>query len=476
MSVDIIQADARRIPLADESVQCCVTSPPYWGLRKYAGEQELVWPNAQGDCEHDFKGNGETKRRPDRCSGDADGQHGVFVDSVRRGEQGSKAVRGQTVQHGGTCWHCGAWRGAYGLEPTIEMYVEHTVQILREIRRVLRKDGVCFFNLGDSYASGGNGGHQKGDLFHGHEPREGEIRGYRAPPPGLKPKDLCLIPARVALAAQADGWWVRSMIIWAKPNPMPESVTDRPTDAYEHIIMLTKSERYYWDAEAVKEPQAAGTFKRYGKNPKIPPKRKWSEEAERGGQSNTNMQEHIEARDGAMVAILPGGRNLRNIWTFATQPYAGAHFATFPEELPRRCILAATSERGACAQCGTPWVRAARRSVSFESGSGKSGIAPNGKNGRDYEQAQSGEYDIRMGPVVGSHLIGWKPNCHCRGQHGRTVPCTVLDPFAGSGTTGRVAVELNRRAVLLDLAYHGLARKRTVNVQRKLLEAAAEKR
>jgi DNA modification methylase len=402
--LELLKADARHIPLADESVQCVVTSPPYWGLRKYSGEQELVWGGLE-DCEH------------------------AWVEQVRRGEiwrkedldcsfsktQPTRANSNawEKVEHKhGLCQTCGAWRGAYGLEPTVEMYVQHTVEILREIRRVLRDDGVVFWNIGDSYASdprkGGSGtptgrnnrGETYGRPFRAGVGRadgkvdERAIRNRDGAPvsPGLKPKDLCLIPFRVALAAQADGWWVRSDIIWAKPNPMPESVTDRPTRSHEYILMLTKNSSYYWDAEAVKEPQAEGTFIRYRNNPKIPPKKKWSESENKGGSSKTHMQEHIEAKHGAMNAILDGGRNLRSVWSFATLPYPEAHFATFPEELPKRCILAAT----------------------------------------------------RTGDLV-------------------------LDPFAGSGTVGKVAIELGRRAILCDLAYQDLASKRTAAIQRPLL-------
>jgi DNA methylase len=274
---------------------------------------------------------------------------------------------------------------------------------------------------------------------------------------GLKPKDLCLIPARVALAAQADGWWVRSMIIWAKPNPMPESVTDRPTDAYEHIIMLTKSERYYWDQDAVREPHV----------------RIWNESNGGSFAHPVSTEEHGQsgyAHSGPQSMPHPGGRNIRNVWTFATQPYAGAHFATFPEELPRRCILAATSERGACAQCSAPWCRVV----------GKEKGEPPSYNGSRFDRGKTKAAQDQLS-VTGEgertmsvETIGWQPGCLCRGQRGRTVPCVVLDPFGGSGTTGRVAVQLNRRAVLLDVAYsieaYGkLASKRTVEVQRSLL-------
>lgn len=450
MNLRLIQADARHIPLEDESVQCVVTSPPYWGLRKYAGEQELIWGGAEG-CEHEWQTTTTT------------------TISNNNGLQGSTLAggRGISAQGGGggslfvgICLHCGAWRGAYGLEPTVEMYVAHTVEILREIRRVLRKDGVCFFNLGDSYSSHAAGkcanpmatsslaGFKTQEVARGYK----ESQAYRNSV--LPEKNLVLMPSRVALAAQADGWWVRSMIVWAKPNPMPESVTDRPTDAYEHIIMLTKSATYYWDSDAVREPAKDwGTRDRsnaYACTTGVMP----------------NGQPHSGLKDSNFAER---GRNLRNVWTFATQPYSGAHFATFPEELPRRCILAATSAKGACMQCGAPWERVTRRSIRFDSGSGKAGNPPNGKYGPDWEQAQSGDYDIRMGPVVESQTIGWTPTCRCKGQRGRTEPCIVLDPFGGSGTTGRVAIELRRRAVLLDLAYGAeylqLATQRTTNVQ-----------
>jgi DNA modification methylase len=417
MSVDIIQSDARRIPLADESVQCCVTSPPYWGLRKYSGEQELDW----GD-----------KRR---CN--------------------------DVFHHGNPCKHCEYWRGAYGLEPTIEMYVEHTVCILREIRRVLRPDGVVFWNVGDSYAGGGNyrGMSSYESLSDKQRSNRGatgihqELGATRDKLTGfLKPKDLCLIPARVALAAQADGWWVRSMIIWTKPNPMPESVTDRPTDAYEHVIMLTKSERYYWNADAVRETSkgqngAAANFARNTKEALMP------------GQSTKSHRTYRQP------TLDSGYRNMRNVWTFATQPYAGTHFATFPEELPRRCILAATSAKGACRFCGTPWERITRSKFYGNWNPGP------GSNGPQKVNAQKKD---RKGEDFSQNwqqpdTVGWSPMCVCRGQRDRTVPCVVLDPFGGSGTTGRVAVELNRRAVLLDLAYHELAKKRTVAVQRMLV-------
>jgi DNA modification methylase len=150
----------------------------------------------------------------------------------------------------------------------------------------------------------------------------------------------------VAIAAQADGWWIRSMIVWAKPNPMPESCTDRPTHAYEHILMLTKSERYFWDADAVREPSVNTWRATDLVNPKY------------GGNDDPIYQ--IYGHNTFHSDAERSGRNIRNVWTFPTQPFSGAHFATFPEEIPRRCILAATSARGAPARSAAPRGSASR--------------------------------------------------------------------------------------------------------------------
>lgn len=494
----IVRADARRIPLPDDSVQCVVTSPPYWGLRKYEGEQDLVWdekplpdqPDPQKMCDHDWAD--ETERVEIRTGA---GLEKLGKNYAGGGEKYSRLAEPFTVTRG-TCRRCGAWRGGYGLEPSIEMYVQHSIEILREIRRVLRPDGVVFWNIGDSYASGAYSVRTRETEEIGTERRlprnwfadANKIkRNGNAQSSGCKPKDLCLMPERIALAAQADGWWVRSRIVWDKRNPMPESVEDRPTDAWEHIWLFTKSERYYWDWFAVREASAE-------------PDRRRNDQF--GGNKYT------------IVNHSPGGmseghstRHMRNIWSFATQPFSGAHFATFPEELPRRAIIAGTSQKGACLQCGAPWKRISEKSVSYESGSGKA--AEKNRIPSGWHQSGSGrwkpehvdefpvgkmaggtqsreDHDIRMGPVIEAKTIGWSPTCLCRGQHGKTKPCLVLDPFGGSGTTGRVAVELNRQAVLLDISYGTvppgakdadgrdrvdyatLAAKRTKHVQRRI--------
>src|SRR3990170_639507 len=255
MTVEILNADVR-----EALARFPITSPPYWSLRDY-GLEPTTW-GGDAECEHAWGEESYQRRSNDTAPG--------RKQATNVGALG----RDQPVRHA-FCRRCGAWRGCLGLEPTPELYVEHLVGVLREVRRVLRDDGVMFLNMGDSYASnpakGGsgtpNGRNNRGEGYArplrkasaqgadvgGWTSRSSELRTTTAPS-GLKPKDLLLMPARVALALQVDGWWLRSDIIWSKPNPMPESVTDRPTTAHEHVYLLAKSERYFYDADAIREP------------------------------------------------------------------------------------------------------------------------------------------------------------------------------------------------------------------------------
>jgi DNA modification methylase len=196
-----------------------------------------------------------------------------------------------------------------------------------------------FLNLGDSYVTGTTADRQFGTLDFGQGTMKARQMPRNGTPPGLKPKDLVGIPWRVALALQADGWWLRSDIIWAKPNPMPESVTDRPTKAHEYVFLFSKSARYFWDAEAVREPQSNNTHLRHSKaveagDETVPPAKSGSKELERPG--------YEKWREYAPKTMLEGGRNLRSVWAIATHPYSGAHFATFPPALVEPMIKAAS--------------------------------------------------------------------------------------------------------------------------------------
>jgi DNA methylase len=273
----------------------------------------------------------------------------------------------------------------------------------------------------------------------------------------LKPKDLIGIPWMMAFALRADGWYLRSDIIWAKPNPMPESVTDRPTKAHEYLFLLSKSARYYYDAEAIKEAGEipAGTL------------------GAKGSAERSSMQ-GINSRP-PEYKVYDGMRNKRSVWTVATQPYSEAHFATFPPDLIEPCIKAGTSEKGCCAKCGAPWVREmeqtkassweARKAAGHVSGIGGSIKLQKANEGtHDFDNRAGG-----FGSPSERRTTGWSPSCKC--DAGK-MPCTVLDPFGGAGTTGLVADRLQRNAILIELNpdYVAMAERRIANDRGGLLD------
>jgi len=303
--------------MEDESINCCVTSPPYWGLRDYGVE------------------------------------------------------------------------GQIGLEKTPEEYVSKMVEILREVKRVLRDDGTLWLNLGDSYAMkfGGGKGRKSGTTKAAVDEIE---KPPREIPSDLKPKDLVGIPWMVAFALRADGWYLRQDIIWHKPNAMPESVTDRPTRAHEYIFLLSKSSKYYYDADSIREPLSEQRAKQAGElvdpgNDAKKRKKQIEHDKKRGSGGHF---------DGHKWRMNPLGRNKRSVWTVPTQPFPEAHFAVYPPALITPCILAGC-------------------------------------------------------PVGG----------------------TVLDPFAGSGTTLLVATQHHRKSIGIELnpEYIEIAKRRLNSVQLKLV-------
>ena len=328
----------RRLP--DASVQCVITSPPYYGLRDY--------------------GTGEAQ---------------------------------------------------IGLEDTPDAYVARLVDVFREVRRVLRPHGSLWLNLGDSYAG------------------------------GCKPKDLLGIPWLVAFALRADGWYLRSDIVWAKPNPMPESVRDRPTKAHEYVFLLTKGPRYYFDQEAVREPHTTpGADRNVGK-------------------VDQSTRPRPKVGDDPMMRT--NGRNVRSVWTIATQPFPEAHFATFPEELPRRCIEAGCPVQ-VDAETGEARERIVRSTRTLD-GVPVPDAPAWSEGGGPTERARRSQNDGRghWRWATDREALGWT------GDPDRPyVPGTVLDPFLGSGTTALVARKLGRRCVGIDLSaeYLGIAARRTAQL------------
>ena len=325
MAVSIRAGDAlaclRAMPA--DSVHCCVTSPPYWGLRDY-GTPPQIWGD-DPDCRHRWGADiGVLTSHPQQSRNG----RGVLGDRARHPSAARTSFK---ASQGVFCARCGAWRGSLGLEPDYRLYVDHLVAVMREVRRVLRAGGTLWLNLGDCYATGAGKAKRAGgcDGPSGGWEEKGvpTTQPNRMPQPGLKPKDLAGIPWRVAFALQDDGWWLRRDHVWAKPNPMPESVRDRCTTAHEYLFLLTKSARYYYDADAIKEPAvsdhgAGNSMSRYN--------------AERIANSP------LTGGPGSQKpwSDIGGKRNKRSVWTVATAPFPGAHFATFPPALIEPCILA----------------------------------------------------------------------------------------------------------------------------------------
>lgn len=374
-------------------------------------------------------------------------------------------------------------------EPCGRCFVCNIVGVFRGVRRVLRDDGTVWLNLGDSYSS--SGGHTTNEDYPGgiREGRanNGQRQGAKGTiPKGIPQGNLVGVPWRVALALQADGWILRQDIIWHKPAPMPESVRNRCTKAHEYVFLLVKKMDYFCDMEAIKEP--ANSYGRQHTTGVQPPKVEAMREAGYigpGGDLSINYERQTA--------------NKRSVWSVSSQGYPGAHFATFPPKLIRPMILAGTSEAGACSGCGAPWERVVEKvggvKIAGDSSDPSrqpfgSGLKPkdvsmldsdDGYDGhrtrvglramdagkgrdRSFRESRNGVDATLDGEIPEVKTVGWAPTCECVtveiGEDGDTehlvplpvVPCTVLDPFIGSGTTVAVAVEEGRRGVGIDLS------------------------
>lgn len=452
--------------LPEESVHMVVTSPPYWSLRDYKVDG-TIWGGDEA-CEHSWTG---TPAR-EAFAGQRRWQHGEPSGQGHAVLRSEEADTWGTVEQGAFCAFCGAWRGAFGLEPTPDLYVEHMTDIFREIRRVLRKDGTCWLNLGDSYSASRSGPVGVSGLQGEHRHSQTESRSAKETagrpnsrwsfePWGLKPKDLVGIPWRVAFALQADGWWLRSDTIWSKPNPMPESVGDRPTRAHEYLFLLAKSQRYYYDADAIREryspatvlhvSQATFDSQTAGFNDR------WdaAEDAQDISPSGRNKRSVWEVDEDEYAqfmqwkALMSGDR--RDVWSIATRPFAEAHFATYAPDLIKPCILAGTSEYGVCAECGAPWERVTEKPEAPHDGATASLYEAGSAGNRIslYRQAMRERGNEPEPQPV--RTLGWRATCKHHQPAAGFERSIVLDPFMGSGTTAFVALRAGRDYIGIDL-------------------------
>jgi DNA modification methylase len=452
--VQLLQGDARlRLQeLTPESVHLCVCSPPYHGLRDYGTGQ---WEGGAEGCDHSSgRGTNVPQTKNPNVSYPAGAAH--------RGGDPS------------CCPRCGARRvdQQIGLEATADEHIAALVEVFALVRKVLRKDGCLIVNYGDAYSGGSQGG--------GDSPRSGggqarlrelhATQGHVRETSGLPAKNLLMLPSRLAIALQADGWILRSMLPWLKRSAMPESATDRPSTAVEYVFIFSRSPRYYWDASAVRRPHSNASLERAtrGWNPSSrngdskPPSEgeRWRVkelEYNPNGRNLRNSDFHFDSLDLAIEAtraelahllhlrekggLLLDGEGEPLALDVNPQALADAHFASFPEKLVAPLIQAGSSEHGVCGTCGAPWTRVVEKEYR----------SPAQYKDRTSDKLVEGTVGavLRMGDGVDVRTTGWQPSCQCNAS---VVPATILDPFAGSGTTSLVASKLGRRSIAIELS------------------------
>lgn len=416
MTSTIIVGDCREVlrAMPAGSVHSVITSPPYFGLRDYGTGE---WVGGDPGCDH------VAKRIRTGL--------GMAELSKRYKGGGHKAAKVEEIQYAERCEKCGAERkdSQIGLEATPADHLEVIVSVFREVRRVLRDDGTLWLNYGDSYASKqprGSFGDQ-GDLSTG-------AHGEKVPPRdwsvwNLSAKNLVGMPWRVALALQADGWILRSDIIWSKPNPMPESVRDRPTKAHEYLFLFAKRPRYFYDAEAIRE-EPAGYDRKGGTAPYT---------------ANGHVTHGIGSK--SLHQMAKAGRNKRTVWHIPTAPYSGAHFAVFPPNLILPAIQASTSAKGVCSECGAPWERVVE-GRRYEPKTVPAGVRHVDASRGDKTRKLDGKSAEWQAAAASRKTTGWRPSCD---HDAERVPATILDPFGGAGTVGLVCERHGRDSVLIEL-------------------------
>jgi DNA modification methylase len=340
--------------------------------------------------------------------------------------------------------------GQIGLEPTPEEYIQRLVETFDAVRDALHHQGTVWVNLGDSYWGSMGGSFKSSESMGAYQDRmteEGNTLAIRSPTPysqtraresgGYKPKDLIGIPWMFAFAMRARGWYLRTDIIWDCPNKMPESCKDRPGRAHEYIFLFTKSRDYFYDDEAVRVPSVTA----FKPNQQQTPNAKSA--------SVQQPRNTIQKRGGRTYPFRTGTRRLRSVWSLSLEPYKGAHTAPYPTKLVDPCVKAGSSEGGCCGACLSPLKRTLekvriRDKETDRSWQGLPSTTPPQRS-VPYEPKKQGS----MEPEWDYKTVGWERTCKCEGTE--VIPCTVMDPFSGSGTTGLVATSLGRNYLGIDI-------------------------
>jgi len=422
----ILQGDAlaQLKTLPEKSINMVMTSPPYWALRDYGVDVETIW-DGDKDCEHDFK----IKER--QLHSGKVGINGTVQASVDK--EGGFKTDWKTKD--GFCKKCGAWKGQMGLEPTFDLYIKHLCDIFDEVKRVLRDDGTCWVNLGDSYA--GNMGKKNG--WTDNKAVKNSIeKGVTLTKKTkiihqLSQKCLVGIPMRFAIEMINRGWILRNVIIWHKPNCMPSSVKDRFTVDFEYIFFFSKKKKYYFETQY--EPLAERSLK--------------DNRLDKGGFEYHGKREGVKGIQNRMCGINSKGRNKRTVWRICPQPFKESHFAVFPEELCETPIKSGCPEF-ICEKCGNPKKHIIKKEVihNRENKRSDANVRP------DNFQRPPNDWEPRE--ILKDY---WKPTCNCNVGFTGGI---VLDPFFGAGTTGLVALKQGKKFIGMELnpEYIEIAEKR----------------
>lgn len=368
--------------LADNSVHACITSPPYWRLRDYE-----VPPSQFPEC--------------------------------------SFTLMGMPIT-------IPAWTGCYGLEPTPEMFIAHTVLYFKEVYRILRPDGVLYLNIGDSYFSTATGNPISTSTLQGG--MDTQINAAKRPekknPSWAKTKDLVGIPYFMALALREAGWYWRSDIIWDKKTALPESVKDRCTKIHEYVFQFSKTDKYYWDWVAIATES--------------------SHPVDEGRQNKGRKSYPDKTKNGMRADGVYPIANRRTIWRIAPEQNRFEHYAAFPQQLAADCIASATSEK-CCAACGAPYYRQTEKKLVPTGKAAHNFVVDDRDKNVDEQDAGSNRQKDghKNGWAYQVITTGWAKKCKCDTED--TIPATVLDPFGGTGTTGLVAAKLGRSSILFEI-------------------------
>ena len=411
----------------DNSIDCIITSPPYWGLRDYGKEVNQIW-GGNSECKHQWGSK--------ICPPSGEHYHGQGKSTLRDGnvspdEQWNKATSGQKF-FSQFCQLCGAWYGQLGLEPTLEMYLNHLLLVTAECKRVLKPTGVMYWNHGDNYGGSSMGSWNAPIEIRGKQYRHclSIDTEYLAPPrkdKSTKAKCLNLQNYRLILRLiDEQDWILRNSVIWNKPNGMPSSVKDRLANKYEPVFMLVKNKKYWFDLDSIREKQKI-IFNA--------PQRGKRRIAKEQLQDNTNPGFAYRTNH-------PSGKNPGDVWSIPTQPYPEAHFATFPEKLILKPILSSCPE-WICKKCGKARVRikekAQRIKQHWAPGTERKTEIAKGKHGKTSTLVSGYKFTYKT--------IGWT-DCGCNAGWRAGI---ILDPFAGSGTTLAMARKYNRQYIGYEL-------------------------